>query len=366
MMIPVCTPFLIGKELRFVEDCLKTNWISSQGKYISEFEEKFAAYCNVKFGASTTSGTTALHLALAALGIKKGDEVIVPSFTMIATVFAICYAGAKPVLVDAELDTGNIDVEQIEKKISKRTKAILPVHIYGHPCDMDPIIKIAKKHGLYIVEDAAEAHGALYKGRIIGSLSDAACFSFYANKIITTGEGGMVLTNNKKIAARLRLLKNLSFTKRRFIHHEIGFNYRMTNIQAAIGLAQLENIDKFINLRRKHAHLYNRLLKGVDWINIPVEKSYAKNVYWMYGITLKGEMCNKKKSLMNYLKAKGIETRDFFMGMHKQPVFRKMGLFHGEKYPNTDALASTGLYLPSGSGLKDKEIKAVAQAIKSF
>ena len=365
-MIPVCTPLLSGKEIKYVSDCLRTNWISSQGHYIGKFEEEFARYCAVKFGIATTSGTTALHLALAALNIKRGDEVIVPSFTMIATVFAICYAGAKPVLVDAELDTGNIDVGQIEKKITKKTKAILPVHIYGHPCDIDPIIKIAKKHRLYVVEDAAEAHGALYKGRIIGSLSDVACFSFYANKIITTGEGGMALTNNKKIAERLRLLKNLSFVKRRFIHHEIGFNYRMTNIQAAIGLGQLENIDKFINLRRKHAHFYNKLLKGVDWINTPVEKPYAKNVYWMYGITLKGKMRNKKKSLMNYLKGKGIETRDFFMGMHKQPVFRNMGLFHGEKYSNTDALAATGLYLPSGSGLKEREIKTVVKAIKLF
>jgi perosamine synthetase len=285
---------------------------------------------------------------------------------MIATVFAICYTGAKPVLVDVELDTGNIDVSQIEKKITKRTKVIMPVHIYGHPCDMDPIIKIAKKHRLYVVEDAAEAHGALYKGRIVGSLSDVACFSFYANKIITCGEGGMVLTNNKKITERLRLFKNLSFVKRRFIHYQIGFNYRMTNIQAAIGLAQLKDIDKFINLRRGHAHLYNKLLKGIDWINTPVEKPYARNVYWMYGITLKGRMRNKKNNLISYLKNKGIETRDFFIGMHRQPVFRNMGLFSGEKYLNTDALATTGLYLPSGSGLKEKEIRIVTQAIKSF
>ncbi|MDD5005786.1 MAG: DegT/DnrJ/EryC1/StrS family aminotransferase [Candidatus Omnitrophica bacterium] len=365
-MIPVCTPFLTGKELQYVTDCFKTNWISSQGKYISEFEEKFSVYCNVKFGVATTNGTTALHLALAALGIKKGDEVIVPSFTMISTVFAICYVGAKPVLVDAELDTGNIDVSLIEKKITKKTKAILPVHIYGHPCDMDPIRQIAKKYNLYVVEDAAEAHGAFYKGKIIGSLSDVACFSFYANKIITCGEGGMVLTSNKKIAEKLKLLKNLSFIKRRFIHHEIGFNYRMTNIQAAIGLAQLENIDKFVNLRRKHAFLYNNLLNDIDWINTPVEKSYAKNVYWMYGITLKGKMKNKKKAFVSYLKDKGVETRDFFIGMHRQPVFKKMGLFRGEKYPTTDILAATGLYLPSGSGLKEEQIKSVVKIIKSF
>ena len=365
-MIPVCTPLLSGKEIKYVSDCLRTNWISSQGKYISEFEEKFAAYCNVRFGVTTTNGTTALHLALAVLDIKKGDEVIVPSFTMIATVFAICYAGAKPVLVDAELDTGNIDVGQIEKKITKKTKAILPVHIYGHPCDMDPIIKIARKHKIYVIEDAAEAHGALYKGRKAGSLGNLGCFSFYANKLITTGEGGMIVTNSKKIAQKLRLLKNLSFIKRRFIHYCVGYNYRMTNIQAAIGLAQLQNIERFIQLRRQHAFLYNRLLKPLDWIKTPIEKPYAKNVYWMYGITLEGKRGQEKKRLMKYLKDKGIETRDFFIGMHRQPVFKKMGLFKNEKYPNTDILASRGLYLPSGSGLKNHEIKTVAEAIKSF
>lgn len=365
-MIPVCSPMLTGNELKLVTDCLNSNWISSQGKYIKEFEEKFARYCDTKFGVATTSGTTALHLALAAAGIKKGDEVILPSFTMIATAFAVLYTGAKPVLVDVERETGNMDISQVIKKINKRTKAIIPVHIYGHPCDMDPIIEATKGKKIYIVEDAAEAHGALYKKRKAGSLGDIGCFSFYANKIITTGEGGMVVTNNENIAKKLRSLKNLSFIKKRFIHYQVGFNYRMTNIQAAIGLAQLQNIDKFIQSRRKNAYLYNKLFKPIKWINTPIEKEYAKNVYWMYGITFKGKMKSKKNKIMDCLEKKGIGARSYFFGMHRQPVFRKLGLFKNEKYPVTDALSKTGLYLPSGSGLTSKEINTVGNTLKSF
>jgi perosamine synthetase len=365
-MIPVCSPLLIGKEAKFVNDCLKGNWISSQGEYIERFEEGFAKFCDVKFAVSTTSCTTALHLALAVANIKKGDEVIVPAFTMIATVFAICYCGAKPVLVDVEPDTGNLDVDLIEKKITKRTKAILPVHIYGHPCDMDPILSIANRYKLLVIEDVAEAHGALYKGRKAGSFGDMSCFSFYANKIITSGEGGMVVTNNKKFDAKLRLLKNLSFTKNRFTHHNIGFNYRMTNIQAAIGLAQLQNVKYFIKRRRDHAFKYNSLLEDIDWIKTPIEKKYAKNVYWMYGIRLTGKNRNRKQEFMQFLKRHGIETRSYFTGMHRQPVFKKLGWFRKEKYPATDQLSKIGLYLPSGSGLKNKEMQYISQIVHKF
>lgn len=365
-MIPVCSPSLTGKESKLVKDCFDSNWISSQGKYIKEFEDKFASYCGVKYGIATTSGTTALHLALAALDIQKGDEVIIPSFTMIATAFAVLYTGATPVLVDVEPETANMDCDQILKKINKRTKAIIPVHIYGHPCDMDPIKKIAKKKGICVIEDAAEAHGALYRGKKTGSLGDIGCFSFYANKIITTGEGGMVVTNNKKIAKKMQLLKNLSFIKKRFIHHQVGFNYRMTNIQAAIGLAQLGSIDRFIQLRRQNAFRYNKLFKGIEWINTPIEKDYAKNVYWMYGVTFRKKMKNQKNKIMEYLRKKGIGSRSYFIGMHRQPVFKKLGLFRDEKYPATDSLTKTGLYLPSGSNLSNKEIEKVAKVLKAF
>ncbi len=366
-MIPVCEPLLDEKELAYVTDCLKTNWISSKGKYIEAFEEGFARYCDCKYGIATTSGTTALHLALASIGIGPGDEVIVPAFTMIATVFAIIYTGAKPVLVDAEPDTWNIDPAKIKERITDRTKVILPVHIYGHPCEMEAIMEIAGKYHLWVVEDAAEAHGAEYRGKKAGSLGHLSCFSFYANKIITTGEGGMVVTNNDGVAQKARLLKDLAFsTEKRFLHLSIGFNYRMTNIQAAIGLAQLEKINDLVAARRRNAHYYNRLLKDVPGITLPVERKEAKNVYWMYGILIEDEFGLSRNELMVSLKEKGIETRSFFYPMHQQPAFQEMGLFAGEKYPVTEALAQKGLYLPSGSGLKNEEIEEVCQTIKEI
>ncbi|MDI6737846.1 MAG: DegT/DnrJ/EryC1/StrS family aminotransferase, partial [Nanoarchaeota archaeon] len=248
-MIPVCEPCMAGKELEYVSDCIKTNWISSNGRYITQFEDSFSRYCGTKYGIGCSNGTVALHLALAAIGIGPGDEVIIPDFTMIATANAVAYCGATPIPVDSEPRTWNMDVRQIKEKITSKTKAIMPVHIYGHPVDMDPLLKLAKEHNLLVIEDAAEAHGALYKNRKTGSLGDAACFSFYANKLITTGEGGMVVTNNEQIAEKARLLRNHAFGKPRFVHNEIGFNYRMTNIQAAIGCAQMEKIDEFVDAR---------------------------------------------------------------------------------------------------------------------
>lgn len=364
-MIPVCEPLLGGKESEYVSDCLKSNWISSKGKYITEFEDRFAHYCGCKYGISTTSGTTALHLALASLGLGPGDEVIVPAFTMISTVFAIVYTGARPILVDAEPETWNIDPARIEQKITDKTRAILPVHIYGHPCDMDPIMEIATKHNLYLIEDAAEAHGAQYKGRKVGSFGHVNCFSFYANKIVTTGEGGMVITSDEKIAESARSLKDLAFSKeRRFLHTGIGFNYRMTNIQAAIGLAQLERIDELVERRRAHAHLYSSLLDHIEGIKLPPEKEWAQNVYWMYSILIEPAFGISRDKLMSRLEEKGIETRTFFIPMHQQPVFQGMGVFKGEKYPIAEELAQKGMYLPSGSGLKAEEIEYICRAIK--
>lgn len=364
-MIPVCEPFLGEKELEYVTDCLKTNWISSKGKYIEEFERKFAKYCGCKYGISTTSGTTALHLALALFGIGPGHEVIVPTFTMISTAFVVAYTGAKLVLVDAEPETWNIDVTKIEEKITDNTKAILPVHIYGHPCDMDTIMEVAQKYNLWVIEDAAEAHGAEYKGRKAGSIGHVNCFSFYANKIITTGEGGMAVTNDEKIAEKARSLKDLAHSReKRFLHTNIAFNYRMTNIQAAIGLAQFESIDELMERRRTHAYLYNNLLNDIEGIGLPLEKDWAKNVYWMYSILIGDEFGMSRDELMERLKEKGIETRTFFIPVHQQPVFTSMNLFAGERYPVAEELSRRGLYLPSGSGLTREQIEYICNVIK--
>lgn len=369
-MIPVCEPTLEGNELKYVTDCIKTAWISSNGKYIDEFEKAFSKFCNCKYGISCSNGTAALHLALEALGIKGGDEVIIPIFTMIATANAVIYAGAKPVLVDAEKETWNIDVTKIEEKITNKTKAIIVVHTYGHPVDMDKVLEIAKKHQLYVIEDAAEAHGAEYKGKKVGSLGDVGCFSFYGNKILTTGEGGMVVTNNKELAEKAKLLRNHAFGIPRYLHHELGFNYRLTNIQAAIGLAQTERADELVNKRINNAKLYNSLLKDIKGITIPPEKEWAKNVYWMYGLLIdEAEFGMNKDELMKALKDKGVDTRSFFMPMHKQPVYSKKDKRFPDvtgKYPISEELFAKGLYLPSSSSLTKEQIMQVVEALKSL
>lgn len=366
-MIPVCTPLLKGNEKKYVADCLNTNWISSAGKYVRLFEEEFSRYCGKKYGISTTSGTTALHLAFAAVGIGKGDEVIMPDFNIASTAFAACYCGAKPVFVDSKADTWNMDPQKIEQKITKKTKAIVPVHIYGHPCDMGPIMRIARRRKIMVIEDAAEAHGAEYKGKKAGGIGDIGVFSFYGNKIITCGEGGMVVTNNKRIAGRCQNLKNLSFLKeKRFWHKEIGFNYRMTNIQAALGLAQFENIDQYIKMRRRNAMLYNSLLKSIPGIVLPVERPGVFNAYWMYGILIGKEFGMSRNTLMKRLKAMGIDSRTFFIPMHQQPVLKRMGFAGRGKYPVADEISKKGLYLPSGSGLKKKEVEYVCDCIRQI
>lgn len=369
VVIPVCEPTLHGNELKYVTECIKSGWISSSGKFIEKFEDKFSKYCNVSQGVSCSSGTAALHLAVESLGIGKGDEVIIPTFTMIASSNAIIYAGARPVLVDSELDTWNIDIDKIEEKITQNTKAIMVIHTYGHPVDIDKLKKITDKYDLYIIEDAAEAHGAEYKGRKVGSLGDIACFSFYANKIITTGEGGMIVTNNEKWAERARSLKNHYFGKIRFLHDEIGYNYRMTNIQAAIGLAQLERIEEYINARRKNAKDYNSLLKNIEGITTPPESSWARNVYWMYGILVQDEFGISMPKLREELYQKGIDTRTFFIGMHKQPAYKKNDEMFPDisaHYPVSDELERKGCYLPSSSHLIKEEILKIVEAIKNI
>jgi len=357
-MIPVCEPTPIGNMSKYVNECLNTNWISSNGKFIDEFEQKFAEYCGCKHGISTTNGTTALHLALVALGIKEGMEVIVPNFTMIATANAVVYTGAKPVFVDAELETWNMDTDKIEAKITDKTKAIIVVHTYGCPIDMDRIDEIAEKHNLYVIEDAAEAHGATFKGRKTGSLGDIACFSFYGNKILTTGEGGMVVTNSDKLAKACRSYKNHCFGEPRFIHKNTGFNYRMTNIQAAIGLSQVEYADVLVNSRVFNAAIYNSQLKNAEGIILPPECPKGKNVYWMYGI-----LVNKKDNVMSILNHMGIQTRSFFYPMHKQPCFKHL-VNKDDKYPNSNYLFEHGLYIPSSSHLKMETLIEVAFKVK--
>lgn len=364
-MIPVSEPLIGAKEFEYVSECLKSGWISSTGRYIEEFEEKWAAYCGMKFGIAVSNGTAALQVAIKCLNLKKGDEVIMPSFTIISCATAIIYNGAKPVLVDAESRTWTMDTAQIEKKITKKTKAIMPVHIYGHPCDMEPIWALAKKHNLKVVEDAAEAHGAEYKHQKCGSMGDLSCFSFYANKIITTGEGGMVLTNSKEYAEHARQSRNLFFQKeKRFYHKELGYNFRLTNLQAAIGLAQLQKIEEFIRKKRWIAHIYNKRLRNIAGLILPIEEPWAKNVYWMYGIVLDEKTGFTAKKFAERLRDNGIETRPFFLGMHKQPVFKTMGLFRDDYYPVTERIAKQGLYIPSGLTLSVEQIDKVCDIIK--
>lgn len=365
MKIPVCTPTLSGNEWNYIKECLDTNWISSKGRFIEEFEEQFAAYIGMKYGVTATSGTTAIHLSLASLGLKPGDEVIVPAFTMIGSVYPILYCGATPVLVDSDSETWNIDVTQIEKKITKNTKAIMVVHIYGHPCDMDPIIKLADEYDLQILEDAAEAHGAEYKNKKAGSFGDISCFSFYANKIITTGEGGMLLTNDERIYEKAKMLRDMGFIKeRRFLHPELGYNYRMTNLQAAIGLAQLEKMDLYAEARRNNANRYNKYLRNIDGITLPPEKAWAKNVYWMYSILVReDEFGLDRDGLIGHLAEKGIETRPFFVPMNEQPVLKAFRSCYGEEYVVANRLSLEGLNLPSSSNLRDDEIKYICEMI---
>lgn len=357
--IPVADPDLSGNETRYVMDCLKTGWVSSLGEYIERFEKGFASYCGVKHGVSCGNGTLALHLALAALGIKSGDEVIVPSFTFVASANTVVYCSAKPVFVDCNKKTWNMDVNKIEEKITKKTKAIMPVHIYGHPCNMDVINDIAQKHKLFVIEDAAEAHGAEYKGKKTGSLGHIACFSFYGNKILTTGEGGMCITNNKKLADRMRFLKDHAMNyDKRYWHPEVGYNYRMTNIQAAIGLAQLEKIEKTIKIKRENARLYNSLLKDVPGITLPVEESYAKNVYWMYSVLVDKPYPLTRDKLMIILKENNIDSRPFFHPMHTMPSHKTR-----QKLSVSEYISRHGINLPSSAKLKRGDIKRVCNVI---
>lgn len=358
--------------MKYVSECLKTGWISSSGHFIEQFENKWAKYCNRKYGIAVCNGTAGLHTAVACLGLKQSDEIIIPTFTIISCALAVLINGCKPVLVDCDRETWTIDVNKIEEKITSRTKAIMVVHIYGHPADMDPVLQIARKYNLYVIEDAAEAHGGEYLSKShsksvwkrCGSFGDVSIFSFYANKPITTGEGGMVLTNNQKIADKARLFRNLCFLpQRRFYHEDLGFNFRMTNIQAAVGIAQIRRIRSILKKKRHIGKEYTDLLKDIHVIQLPVEKPWAKNIYWMYGIVLKKEAGLTAEKLAKRLNSLGIETRPFFLGMHKQPILQKQKLFANQSYPVADYLAEQGLYLPSGLALQDVQMQHISKIL---
>jgi len=363
--IKVCDPDLRGNESLYIQDCMSSEWISSQGTYVNKFEEKFARFCDVKYATAVTNGTHALQLALVVLGIGPGDEVIVPTFTMVATANVVSHLGAKPVFVDAKPDTYNIDETKIEAAITPKTKAIIVVHIYGHPAEMDEVMRIAKKHNLWVIEDAAEAHGATYKGKKVGSIGDIGCFSFYANKMITTGEGGMVTTNSKTLSKLLYKLHNHAFDDElHFWHQYVGYNFRMTNLQAAIGCAQLERVEEMIALRRRNAKLYIQLLQDTPGIQLPIEKKEVTNTYWMFSILLDDTFPLSRDQLRQKLADHGIETRTFFIPLHLQPIYFDKKKIHA--FPVANRLSRYGLYLPSSSTLLPETIEFITSVITSL
>lgn len=363
-MIPVFDPYFGEEEIEAVTAALRRGELSGTfGSALSEFEQKFAEYCGCKHGIAVSSGTTALHLAVDAAGVSRGDEVLVSASTNIATALAAYHNGAVPIPVDSEEITWNLDLDLLEGLITPRTKAIIPVHLFGHPVDMERLCAIAKRHQLVVIEDCAESHGATWRGRMTGGFGDMGCFSFYANKIITTGEGGMVITNNDKLAAELRLLRNLAFTTPRFRHQRAGYNFRMTGYQAAFGLAQFKKIETIIANKRRVANSYNEFLKNVTGLQLPTELSGARNVYWMYGIVVKPEFGMNRDQLADHLLRAGIETRTFFCPMNQQPFLKEQAGYRPIPCPVADRLWERGLYLPSSPALDDKTIGTVTRAI---
>lgn len=360
--ISVCEPTLEGNEKKYVMECLEKNWISSHGEFVTRFEKDFAERVNAKYGIACSSGTSALHTALAALHLGPGDEVIMPTFTMIATANAVMFAGAKPVLVDSVQETWNMNVVDVARKITSKTKVILPVHIYGHPVDMNPILELGRKNNIVVLEDAAEAHGALYKGKVVGNLGELGAFSFFANKIIATGEGGMVVTDDDKIAEFCRGFRSYAFSKGvHFWHRFIGANYRITNMQAAIGVAQVERFDDLVEARINNAKIYNSYLNNVAGITTPPESSDVKSVFWMYGILVDEPYPLSRDELRSRLAEHGVETRSFFIPIHWQRPFQQM--FAGQKFPVAENLCAKGFYLPSSSFLRKDDIKYICEII---
>lgn len=366
--IPVNEPLLNGNEKKYLCECIDSGWISSEGPFVKEFENKMSSMVGRKYGISVSNGTAALEVAVQALGIGAGDEVIMPTFTIISCAMAVTKVGGIPVLVDTDFSTWNMKVDEIESRITPRTKAIMLVHLYGLPVEVDKVLLLAKKYHLKVIEDAAEMHGQTYKGEPCGSFGDISTFSFYPNKHITTGEGGMIVTNEEKLAEKCRSLRNLCFRKDvRYVHDEISDNYRFTNIQAAVGLAQLERLDEFVERKREMGRYYTERLCEIKGIRLPVERTdYADNIYWVYGIVLEKEIEIDNRMVQKLLAEQGIGSRTFFWCMHEQPVYCNMGLFKNESYPDAEYLARKGFYIPSGLALSKKQMDKVILGIKDM
>ena len=366
--VPVNEPLLDGNEEKYLVECIRTGWISSEGPFVGRFEEQFAARVGRKHGVAVANGSVALEAAVAALGIGPGDEVILPTSTIISCASAIVRAGATPVLVDCDPRTWNMDPGLVEARITPRTRAIMVVHIFGLPVDMDPLLALSRKHGLKVIEDAAEVIGQTYRGRPCGSFGDISTFSFYPNKHVTTGEGGMLVTDDPALAARCRSLRNLCFKpEQRFVHDELGWNFRLSNLQAALGVAQLERLERSVATKRRMGARYTGLLSGTRGIQLPVASMpYADNIYWVYGLVLDDAVPFDAKEAMARLGKLGIGTRPFFWPMHEQPVFRRMGLFGGESHPAAERIARRGFYIPSGMALTDAQMQRTAQAVKEI
>lgn len=362
--IPVNEPLLDGNEKKYLNECIDSGWVSSEGPFVKQLEEGMAHWVGRKHGIAVTNGSAALEAAIVALEIGPGDEVILPTFTIISCAAAIIRTGATPVVVDCDPHTWNMDACRVAERITSRTRAIMVTHIYGLPVDMDPILALAEKRGLKIIEDAAEMHGQTYKGRPCGSFGDVSTFSFYPNKHVTTGEGGMILTDDDTLAQRCRSLRNLCFQgNRRFVHEELGWNWRLSNLQAAVGVAQLEQLSEVVTRKRQMGRRYSELLADLPFLQLPISKtSYAENIYWVFGVVLTDDVPFDAEFAMQRLARLGIGTRPFFWPMHEQPVFRRMGLMQGVDCPNAERLARRGFYLPSGTALQDEEIDQVAKA----
>ncbi len=364
--IPVNEPLLNGNEKKYLCECIDTGWISSEGPFVKQLEEEVSGYVGRKYGIAVCNGSAALDLAVEALELCEGDEVIMPAFTIISCAASLVRKGIRPVLVDAEADTWNMDTSQIEDKITPKTKAIMVVHLYGLPVDMDVVLDIAERHHLFVIEDAAEAHGLEYKGKRCGGFGDISAMSFYPNKHITTGEGGMVLVDDEKMRERCLSFRNLCHApNKRFYHEEVGYNFRMSNLQAAVGVAQYESIEEHLELKRKLGASYQEKLKGVSGVQLPVERTdYAQNLYWVFGMVLDDEVPFDAAEMMKKMAEHNVGCRPFFYPMHLQPALRKMHLFDGERYPVAEKLGERGFYVPSGLSVTEEQREYVAEQVR--
>lgn len=365
-MILVNEPWLGDAEVEAAANAVRSGWISGQGEYVREFEDRWSALCQRRHGISVSSGTAALETAIHALRLPQGSEMIMPAFTMISCLAGVLRNGLAPVFVDADPRTWCMDVDQVAAKVTRRTSAVMAVHIYGHPVDMDPLLAVAAKHGLKVVEDAAEAHGAHYRGRVCGSFGDASAFSFYSNKLIATGEGGMVVCDDETVADDCRNYRNLYFDRQyRFLHGRLGHNFRLTNVQAAIGCAQMDRLPEALRRKARMARLYDQMLGDQPDLQLPAHTEGSDNVHWVYGVVLGDEHPLDAEQLQQKLRERGVDSRPFFLGMHEQPVARDSGFGVGEGYPVTQRLSRRGLYLPSGLAITEQQIEIVAETLKA-